>query len=213
MRSPWPPYIDTRVATIIIAPFALKGLWQAIRDKDQRLMQIEVDRLDETGESFAHTYAPDEILLEDERAELRRGPEISGNASRQGEQVRLRGRISAEVEARCDRCLSPVSVPIAAEFDETFIPVVLDAETDEAKELQAEDMNFSVYEGEAIDINELVREQVLLALPTRLLCQEECQGLCPVCGADKNTQACTCEQTEIDPRWAALAALKQDRQS
>ena len=173
-------------------------------------MRIEVDRLSEAGKSFAHTYAPHDIVLEDEGARFISGPEISGSVSRKGEQVRFRGRISAEVEARCDRCLGPVTVPVVTEFDETYIPAALDATSSEARELQAEDMNSSTYEGEEIDIDELVREQVLLALPARLLCREECKGLCPTCGADLNTQACACEQKEVDPRWAALAALKQN---
>ena len=176
-------------------------------------MRIEVEKLSEAGKSFAHIYAPQDIALEDEGARFISGPEISGHVSRKGEQVRLHGRISAEVEAHCDRCLSPVTVPVAMEFDETYIPAALDTASSEARELQAEDMSSSIYEGEAIDIDELVREQILLALPTRLLCREECKGLCPTCGTDLNTQACACEQKEMDPRWAALGALKEDRKS
>jgi len=53
-----------------------------------------------------------------------------------------------------------------------------------------------------------VREQILLALPSRRLCREECKGLCPTCGADLNAGRCDCEQREVDPRWSALAELK-----
>ena len=61
---------------------------------------------------------------------------------------------------------------------------------------------------ETIDIDELVREQVLLAVPERSLCQEDCKGLCPTCGADRNLKECGCESVEADPRWAALKNLR-----
>src|SRR5215213_1677197 len=77
-------------------------------------------------------------------------------------------------------------------------------------ELQAEDLILSAYEGDAVDLDELVREQILLALPSRHLCREDCKGLCQKCGANLNDAPCSCEQGEVDPRWAALADLKKD---
>jgi uncharacterized protein len=77
-------------------------------------------------------------------------------------------------------------------------------------ELQAEDLILSAYEGDAVDLDEVVREQLLLALPSRHLCREDCQGLCQKCGANLNDGHCSCEQGEVDPRWAALANLKKD---
>jgi uncharacterized protein len=64
-----------------------------------------------------------------------------------------------------------------------------------------------VFDGEAIDVDEIVKEQILLAVPTRMLCREDCKGICPECGADKNTGECNCVTDEIDPRWAALKDL------
>jgi len=69
----------------------------------------------------------------------------------------------------------------------------------------------AAYEGDAVDLDELVREQILLALPSRRLCREECKGLCPTCGADLNAGRCACEQREVDPRWSALADLDKSR--
>jgi uncharacterized protein len=64
-----------------------------------------------------------------------------------------------------------------------------------------------VFDGEALDVDEIVKEQILLAVPTRMLCREDCKGICPQCGVDKNTGECNCETKEIDPRWAALKNL------
>ena len=175
-------------------------------------MHIEVDRLDEAGAPFAHTYAPDELALEDERAQLSSATHVEGHAAKQREQVRVTGKIEGAVEVQCDRCLRPVASPLQTEFDLAYAPAsVLDeAEADEVKELQDEDLIVAFYEGDRLDVDELVREQVLLALPMRLLCREDCKGLCLSCGADLNNDPCACAQPEVDPRWSALAALKQD---
>ena len=68
-------------------------------------------------------------------------------------------------------------------------------------------MALSVLEGDAIDVDEVTKEQILLAVPTRSLCNDDCKGFCPTCGADKNAGECGCEAKEIDPRWAALKNL------
>ena len=173
-------------------------------------MRIEVDKLSEAGVAFARTYRPDELPLEDELTRLVSETKVEVRASKWREQVRLRGTINASVEVRCDRCVAPVVVPLDAEFDVTYVPAeALKAES-EAAELQADELTYAAYEGDELDIDELALEQLLLALPTRQLCREECRGLCPACGADLNTQACRCERHDPDPRWAALAALKND---
>src|SRR5215212_3510754 len=165
-------------------------------------MRIELDRLQETGDQFAHRYEPEELVLDEEHARLTGPPEVTGRVSRSGHEVRLRGMITARAEVDCDRCLKAVETPVEREFDVTYVPEE-DYRASEAAELREEDLSLSVFDGETIDVNALVREQLLLALPTRALCTEECKGLCPVCGADRNADAaCGCETKEVDPRWA-----------
>jgi DUF177 domain-containing protein len=175
-------------------------------------MHIEIESLTEAGRPFTHTYGPAELSLEDERARLVGATEVAGRASRKRQRVHLRGTIATELEVYCDRCLAPVGVPLNTEFDVRYDPPDAD-DASENVELQGEELEASIYTGEQIDLDELVREQVLLALPTRSLCREDCKGLCPTCGADLNAQDCNCEQREIDPRWAGLAALKKDSES
>ena len=174
-------------------------------------MRIELDRLQETGDRFAHRYEPEELVLDDEHARLTGPPEVTGRVSRSGHEVRLRGMITARAEVDCDRCLKAVETPVETEFDVTYVPEE-DYRASEAAELRGEDLSLSVFDGETIDLDELVREQLLLALPTRALCTEECKGLCPTCGADRNADAaCGCETKEVDPRWAGLLkAVKSD---
>jgi uncharacterized protein len=172
-------------------------------------MRIEVENLTEGARAFEHTYAPGELELDSETARLSREARVEGRASRRGEEIRVRGRIEAGIEVACDRCLAPVAVPLEVEFETAFIPQERAAATDENVELRDEDMGLAAFEGDAIDLDELVREQILLALPSRHLCGDECKGLCPTCGADLNAGHCGCQQKETDPRWAALADLKK----
>ena len=175
-------------------------------------VQIEVEKLTAEWEHFSHTYSPEELSLDDEQARLKSGAEVAGRASRKRDEVRLLGTIRAGVEVDCDRCLKAVEVPVEVEFETSFLPAASAEGATDNVELQAEDLAVSVFEGEAIDVDEVVREQILLALPTRLLCGEECRGLCPTCGADLNQAHCSCERRETDPRWAALASLRKDEE-
>ena len=166
-------------------------------------MRIKLEELEKSGGAFAHVYEAEELVLDDEQARLTMPPEVRGRVVREGREVRLRGSIRARAEVECDRCLKTIEVPVETKFDVAFIPSA-DYERDETHELLEEDLNLSVFEGEEIDVDELVREQVLLALPSRVLCREDCKGLCPTCGVDRNTETCACEQSEVDPRWTAL---------
>lgn len=170
-------------------------------------MRIELDKLEGTHARFAHTYEPEELLLEDDHARLIEPPQVTGRINRSGHEVRLNGTITARAEVDCDRCLKQVSLPVETTFDVTYVPAA-DYTEAEVAELQAEDLGLSVYENETIDIDELVREQVLLALPARALCTEDCKGLCQLCGANRNDNPCECETKSIDPRWKALDDLR-----
>ncbi|MGH9943634.1 MAG: YceD family protein [Pyrinomonadaceae bacterium] len=171
-------------------------------------MRIEVEELKGPGRTFSHTYREGELQLEDERAEVTSATEVSGRATRTGEEVRLQGSISTNLDIACDRCLKPASFPLQAPFDVAYVSDAAALEKSEATELLDEELALSVYEGDSVDLDELAREQILLALPVRTLCREDCKGLCPNCGADLNAGPCACPPKAVDPRWGALAALK-----
>lgn len=170
-------------------------------------MRIELDKLGKNGTAFAHAYQPEDLGLEEDGVHLTRPPAVKGRIDRDGHQVRVKGSIAAEAEVECDRCLQPISVPVDTEFDVSYVPT-MDYVAGETPELNEEDLIVSVFDDESIEIDDLAREQVLLALPSRVLCREDCKGLCPVCGINKNMQACQCESADVDPRWAALKDLR-----
>jgi uncharacterized protein len=172
-------------------------------------MRIELDKLEGKSSALAHNYEAGELVLDEEFARLTEAPQINGRITRSGHEVRLQGTITARAEVDCDRCLKSVSFPVETEFDVNYVPATT-YYGDATAELKEDDLSLSVFDGEAIDVDELVREQVLLAMPPRVLCTEQCKGLCPICGADKNQNDCACQSSEIDPRWAGLSSLKQD---
>ena len=170
-------------------------------------MRIELDKLERLGGSFAHDYSPEELSLEDENAVLRQPPKVCGRIDRSGAEVDLRGEISAEVGVECDRCLKPIAVEVETSFDVRYLPAS-EYRRGENHELKADDLSLALFDGEAIDIDQLVREQILLALPLRRLCRSDCRGLCPICGIDRNASTCQCAIREPDPRWSALKDMR-----
>lgn len=170
-------------------------------------MRIELDKLEGSSAKFEHTYDAEELVLDDEHVRLIEPPQVTGRIDRSGHEVRVKGTIMTRAEVDCDRCLKQVFLPVEAPFDVTYVPAEDYIEA-EVAELQAEDMAVSVYEDNAIDVDDLVREQVLLALPTRALCVEDCKGLCPVCGANRNDSHCECESQDTDPRWSGLKDIR-----
>ena len=169
-------------------------------------MRIELDNLEKGGE-FAQVYQPGELALDDQELKLISPAEIRGRVRRKGDEVELVGQLSATVEATCARCLKPVKLPVSAEVSERFVPAV-SWRSEIEHELREEDLNLAVFNGEAIEVDELVREEILLAMPAQVLCRESCKGLCPICGTDMNINACDCEARQIDPRWGALKDLR-----
>jgi uncharacterized protein len=170
-------------------------------------MRIDLEKLEGGKGSFAHTYQPDELNPVDERVKLTQPLEAKGTVRRSGNDVFINGHIETRAQVECDRCLKPVELPVSADFTLEYIPGA-EYESSSAAALSEEEMAVSVFEGDAIDVDEIVKEQVLLAVPARTLCREDCKGICPECGIDLNTGQCNCATDEVDPRWAALKNFK-----
>lgn len=157
---------------------------------------------------FAQTFDVGAIDLEDETAHLAGPITIAGTARRSSEIARLKGNLSGSLEIDCSRCLQPSHFELDTPFEIDFVTLENYGALNHETELNSTDLSLSVYDGEQIDLNEVVREQILLNLPMQGLCKEDCAGLCEKCSANKNNNPCHCETKEIDPRWNALKELK-----
>lgn len=171
-------------------------------------MRIQLENIEGGRGDFAHVYQPDELNPVDERVNLAEPAAVKGQVRLAGNQVSVDGHVETRVQLECDRCLKPVELPVSADFALEYISGA-DYASSSAAALSEEELAVSVFDGEAIDVDEIVKEQVLLAVPARTLCRTDCKGMCPECGIDRNTNECDCTPNEIDPRWAALKNLKQ----
>ena len=120
--------------------------------------------------------------------------------------VRLVGGFATRVELRCARCLEPVFRDLKADFDLLYRP----AGTVEGHEvsIREADTEIGFFKGEGVELEDVLREQVLLAVPVKAVCREDCRGLCPHCGKNLNAEACQCHPEEQDPRWEGLREIR-----
>jgi DUF177 domain-containing protein len=128
---------------------------------------------------------------------------------RDKDEYHLVGTLRGTFELPCSRCLEPFALPVATEFDLRYEPRARNTGEGE-REVQGEDLTTAFYDDDRIDLGQLMREQFYLAMPMKPLCRELCQGLCPVCGTNLNTATCDCRRDWVDPRFAALEALRDD---
>ena len=172
-------------------------------------MIISLARVPTDGLKFEHSYVSGELNLGERDFRLIDLPVVTGRIERIGVDMRLRGTLRALVSRQCDRCLKDIEVPIDLSLDLLYTP----AETGRGRsgeiELQERDLDFAIYDNDQISLDEMVVEQLELSLPSRVLCNEECQGICPQCGVDLNAEKCDCN-APIDPRWQALAAVREE---
>lgn len=121
--------------------------------------------------------------------------------------IRLKGQFAGRLSVPCARCIEPAEIPLEAEFDLIYRPLGADADAPE-RSITAPETEIGYYQKDSLALEDVLREQVLLALPVRTLCKPDCKGLCPRCGANRNLQSCTCDAGPSDPRWEALAGLR-----
>lgn len=169
-------------------------------------MIIDLASLGVSPKQFEISFAPEEIDIDGE-ATIKSEIAFNGQVSRVNERTFVRGAIKADAEVDCTRCLEPVDRPIDITFEDVFVEAVAESDKDEV-ELAVEQLDEALLESEEIDLAEVVREQILLDLPEQIFCKEDCRGLCPQCGGNRNLIDCSCERDQVDPRWAALKELQ-----
>ncbi|HEY8536531.1 MAG TPA: DUF177 domain-containing protein [Vicinamibacterales bacterium] len=170
------------------------------------MLQLEVASLREGPARLERMVAPSELPPDDDYGVVA-VVALRATVVREKEKVQVIGRASTRLELSCSRCVEPFVVPVDTEFDLRYLPISQAPSGEEEIEIGDEDINTAFYSDGIIDLGALLREQLNLSLPMKPLCREDCLGLCPECGANRNTTTCECRPQWVDPRLAALRAL------
>jgi uncharacterized protein len=121
--------------------------------------------------------------------------------------IRIRAAWQGRFQVPCARCIEPVEHALSAEFDLLFRPLGADQDPPD-RSIAASEAEIGYYQDGGLLLEDVLREQVLLSLPAKTLCQPDCKGLCPRCGSNLNTETCTCDTAPSDLRWTALSDLR-----
>ncbi len=186
-------------------------------------MRVNIDEIKEGGLRRDWDVSREQLdeMLAGDRAgyKARAAAHVEAQLEKLERRVRIEARIKAEVTAACGRCLTPVAVDVPVEFEVTLVPADEYADEGPQKEdgdhgavggsFAPEEAEEDTYTGKVVDLDPIVREQILLALPGYPVCNEGCKGLCSVCGANLNERDCGCDRHVPDPRWAGLEKLRK----
>ena len=166
-------------------------------------MELRKIRFDETFEAGLIEFASENL----EQASPLHAVGSAELLKNTGGEVRVQGRYTVDLTAECDRCLASTRFPLDAGFDLFYQPASTIAR-DEEIEIDEGEAQIGFYANGGLELEDILREQILLALPMQRVCSEDCKGICPVCGKNRNQSACDCATTKVDDRWGALRKLE-----
>lgn len=173
-------------------------------------MFLSVKELELRKIRFDETLQPGRIDFSGEDLEQSSSLNAAGSAevlAHSDGEVRIQGKYTVEMAAECDRCLGRARFPLDGAFDLFYRPVSVIAREEEV-EIGEDEVEIGFYEGGGLELEDILREQVLLALPMQRTCSEDCKGICPACGRNRNETACDCRIESSDDRWGALRKLE-----
>lgn len=170
-------------------------------------MIVDVAKIQNSTEEFNLRFKPSEIDIKSDFVKLLDDTEFIGKISNKDLRTIVEGEIKADVELNCNRCLRVVPQRLNFKFKNAYI-LAENYTKEEEFELESKGLEISIFDGDKIDLREVAIEQISLALPAQVLCEDNCKGLCETCGANLNLTNCKCKENEVDPRWSALKKLK-----
>ncbi len=173
-------------------------------------MKIRVNQIPEGGETFTLTVkvkTANRYFSLLKSSDFQALTDVKGNVNvwEQDGMIIVEGNLRVDLRLTCSRCLSHFRYPITQHFRSVYSPFYETCEQEDL-ELKPYDMDVSIYNGEELDLDNVLYEQVFLGIPAQALCSPECKGLCSVCGANLNNGPCHCE---IPASYSPFAALKK----
>jgi uncharacterized protein len=175
-------------------------------------MRIRIDEIPDAGRFLHFQWDEDRLrhfmLPGDPRAvNLLRPVAVHLEIYKERDHLLIQGSLQGSLRVACDRCLETFTWPLEQNV-EVFLVQEEGPEAEEDLELDLGDLEYEFFDGEVIDVDQLIAEQIFLALPFKTLCSEECRGICPRCGANRNLEDCRCENQGHRSPFAVLDAVK-----
>ncbi len=159
-------------------------------------LSINISKLSEGTHKYTLEAEAESIGLDKRFA---KAVTVAATLEKTGHQMHLRTELQARGRFACDRCLDDFDLSLSAHYQ-----IVYTTENGVARGKTGEEIQFLSSDTTVLDLGEDVRQYLILAIPQKLLCREDCQGICPVCGANKNKTKCSCAEKDMDPRWEGL---------
>ncbi len=175
-------------------------------------MRVRIDEIPESGRTLRFHWDEDRLRLfvppgDPFNLKLLRPVNVVLNLDRRPDHVRITGTIEGALKVSCHRCLGRFQLPLDEPVD-IYLVAGERAPKAEEKELAPDELTYEFFDGEAIEVDQLVAEQIFLALPVKVLCREDCKGLCPGCGTNLNEEACRCKAGGTQSPFAKLKLIK-----
>lgn len=173
-------------------------------------MFFSVRELELRKAHFDVVFPPGEIEFEEGKLRQVSPLQAEGSVELLGNtlgEIRVQGKLTVTLEADCDRCLEAARLPVESEFDLFYRPAPVPRHSGEEVEIDEGESQIAFYQGEGLELRDILREHILLSLPMQRVCRDACKGICPVCGQNRNQVDCGCYSKPADDRWAALKKL------
>ena len=173
-------------------------------------LELDISRVRNVKGSKEQYHLETEVFdLEDGDWSLAKPLVLDVEISHEKQFLQLTGTLTTAVKGVCSRCLKPVETQVECEFAEQLL-YAKDVSLFSHLAVGEVEEKYFIYDNDTLDITDIVRESILAILPLKILCVEDCRGLCPKCGKNLNQGQCGCDLHEVDPRMAILATLMED---
>jgi uncharacterized protein len=170
-------------------------------------MKINLKDLEEGFNHLSWVEQDGDLDLDSSEVQLLMPAEVEMGLTKSGTTLDVNLNVKTRIRMFCSRCLEPIDRDLDLAFELVFKKV--SENTTKDLNLTEDELKVIEYEGVQIDMTERIRESIILEVPIKLLCSDNCKGLCPICGENLNFGNCGCKREVVDPRWKALEDLKK----
>jgi uncharacterized protein len=170
---------------------------------------IEIEDLNPDPLHVHHVFPVGEIQFAHMDAVLKGPVTTDFVLNHKGSDLYIKGSLSTLMKLRCSRCAKEIVKDLSAAFDLSYLPQPEWPAQDIEVEIKYEDMDVAFYDGMTFDVNLMILEQIELSMPMKIICKEDCKGLCFQCGTDLNEGTCACSREELDARMGALLEFRK----